>query len=246
MEIDLAVGSRTMAHSARADLVTPVSASRNAAAANRRAITASVMLLLGCAALAALVGDSSSTPSALESSPYPHDSRWLVGSGPAQLAAPVQQDEAKWRKTVSDYFGNWEAATSSNADPSRDGYRGGGDGRVGAYKAPALESPEGELLPSAAATQAQWNQQIAAMQSKEVSDNSAILDTVGSESWKARGPAQPWMPTVMLKRPRSGEFKSGELNSGNLPAIGERGAAFLGLSASLPLAKSSAVLTTPQ
>ena len=238
---------KAKAHSARADLVTSVSAYRNAAAANRRAITLSVMLLLGCAALAALVGDSSSSnPSALESSPYPHDSRWLVGSGPAQLAAPAQQDEAKWRKMISDYFGNWEAATSSNADPNRDGYRGGGDGRVGAYKAPALESPEGDLLPSAAATQAQWNQQIAAMQSKEVSDNSAILDTVGSESWKARGPAQPWMPTVMIKRPRSGEFKSGELNTANLPAIGERGAAFLGLSASLPPFQSSAVLTTPQ
>jgi hypothetical protein len=105
---------------------------------------------------------------------------------------------------------------------------------VGAYKAPAADSPHGELLPSAAATQVQWNEQIAAMQHQQLAENDAILNSVGSEHWKARQPAPRWQPTVMLKRPISGEFKKAELKTyGALPNIGERGAAFLGLSSSL-------------
>lgn len=221
--------------------------SRDAGAMNRRTITASAMLLLGCALLVALIGDSSRTDGLLESAPYPHDdAHWLVGSGRAQLAAPAKQDEAAWRKTLVDYFGNWQSAIASNVNPSKDGYRGGGDGRVGAYKAPAAKSPEGELLPSAAATEAEWNKQISAMQDQQLSDNTAILNTVGSETWKARGQTQKWKPTVMLKRPRAGEFKRGELNSERVPAIGERGAAFLGLSSSLPPSKSTKLLPSPE
>ena len=136
---------------------------------------------------------------------------------------------------MHDYFGNWKSATASTVDIRKDGYRGGGDGRVGAYKAPAAVSPEGELLPAAAATQVQWNEQVATMQDQQLAENTAILNSVGSEHWKARQTVPKWQPTVILKRPMSGEFKQGELKAnGALPAISERGAAFLGLSSSLP------------
>jgi len=59
-------------------------------ASQRRSITAAVTLLLGCAALVALLSGSSERRSALVAEPYPHDRQHAAAE---KLAEPVQKDE---------------------------------------------------------------------------------------------------------------------------------------------------------
>lgn len=177
-------------------------------------MTSVVMLLMGCAALVALLGaDSAHARATLEAYPdnrevsafdNEHDVR---KERAAKLPLPAQRDEAVWKRTVLDMFGNWQSATSSNLNleqPSEDAaYRGGGGARIGPYRPPAADEPEGKLLSSAAKTEAQWSAQVAAMEDGQLSENREILNNVGADHWKAHPVAMPhYRPTVILKIPK--------------------------------------------
>ena len=177
----------------------------------RRAFIAFISLLLASVALVALLGDGNAK-TVLEG----------YAVAPAEvtsLAPPAKADEAAWKKTVVGLFGTWKTAVSRGGtdvdmeDPSlKDAYRGGGGPRVGkyhtSYRAPADKYLKGKLLPSAAKTEREWKQQVAAMRDGTLSQNRAILNSVGANKLQGEKPSlPPWKPTAMLKLPKGGEFK---------------------------------------
>jgi len=119
----------------------------------------------------------------------------------------------QWKNRVLNMFGTFESATNANVDlvdpQTKDTFRGGGGSRVGyVYKPPSSTTPKGMLLPSAEQTEKQWNIQISKMENSQLSENNAVLNSVGVDHWKATSMQMPpFKPTVMLKTPKSGEFR---------------------------------------
>ena len=247
---------------------------------SRRAATAAVAAFLGCASIVALVhsGDFRTVLEGYEHDPNPDRA--------VPMTAPAQADQKAWKQTVLGMFSDWKSVINSNVnlrDPSlQDAYRGGGGARVGAYhtsyRPPADTTPEGELLPSAVAAEKQWDAQVAAMQNGQLIQNKAILNSVGSSRWQIAPGAEaaarpPYKPTVILKMPKSGDYKHGmeytkqaegdavadftadlpevstyaQKNAGILAAAGKadsRGAAFHGLEQGLEMPKGEGLQGT--